>query len=101
MVKARGSAAAGRAASASSAAAAITFIAGERYAILDAARACFVQFGFARTSIDDIAARYPDAQAALRGRASRLFRVYEILCVETWAIIADAPMARDFYQGLP
>jgi AcrR family transcriptional regulator len=103
-----------------------------RRAILDAARSCFVQFGYAKTSIDDIAtrarisrplvyrkfknkediygavfedifsARYPAAQAILRGRGTRkerLFKVYDLLCVDTWAIIADAPMARDFYQA--
>jgi AcrR family transcriptional regulator len=103
-----------------------------RRAILDAALACFVQFGYAKTSLDDIArraglsrpllyrkyrnkedifsavyddvfeARYPLAEAVLAARGSRrekLIRIYEILCVETWALVMDAPMAKEFYDA--
>lgn len=103
-----------------------------RRAILDAALACFVQFGYAKTSLDDIArraglsrpllyrkyrnkedifgavyddvfeARYPVVEQILAGRGSRrakLRRVYEVLCVEPWAIVMDAPMAREFYDA--
>lgn len=103
-----------------------------RRAILDAALACFVQFGYAKTSLDDIAkranlsrpllyrkyrnkedifgavfddvyeARYPAAEAALAGRGSRrdkLLQVYELLCVEPWALVMDAPMAQEFYDA--
>jgi TetR/AcrR family transcriptional regulator, transcriptional repressor of aconitase len=103
-----------------------------RRAILDAALACFVQFGYAKTSLDDIAkranlsrpllyrkyrnkediftavyddvfeARYPVAETILAGRGSRrdkLFRLYEVLCIEPWALIMDAPMAQDLYDA--
>jgi AcrR family transcriptional regulator len=103
-----------------------------RRAILDAAFACFVQFGYAKTSLDDIAkranlsrpllyrkyknkeaiysavyddvfeTRYPLAEAVLAGRASRrdkLIRIYEILCVDTWAIVMDSPMAQEFWDA--
>ena len=85
-----------------------------------------LQFGYAKTSLDDIAkranlsrpllyrkyknkediygavyddvfeARYPIAEEILAGRGSRrdkLFRIYEVLCVETWALVMGAPMA--------
>jgi len=103
-----------------------------RRTILDAARACFVQFGYAKTSLDDIArraslsrpllyrkyrnkedifgavyddvyeARYPLAEAIVAGRGSRrdrLLRLYELLCVEPWALVMDAPMAQEFYDA--
>jgi AcrR family transcriptional regulator len=103
-----------------------------RRAILDAALACFVQFGYAKTSLDDIArranlsrpllyrkyrnkediftavyddvyeSRYPVAEEILAGRGSRrdkLFRIYEVLCVEPWALIMNAPMAQDLYDA--
>lgn len=103
-----------------------------RRAILDAALACFVQFGYAKTSLDDIAkranlsrpllyrkyknkedifgavyddvfeARYPIVEQVLAGKGSRrdkLGRIYEVLCVETWALVMDAPMAREFYDA--
>src|SRR5690349_18026019 len=101
-----------------------------RRAILDAALACFVQFGYAKTSLDDIArranlsrpllyrkyrnkedifgavyddvyeARYPAAEEIAAGRGARkdrLLRIYELLCVEPWALVMDAPMAQEFY----
>ncbi len=103
-----------------------------RRTILDAALSCFVQFGYAKTSLDDIArranlsrpllyrkyrnkedifgavydnvfeARYPAAEEILAGRGSRrdkLLRVYELLCVEPWALVMDAPMAQEFYDA--
>jgi AcrR family transcriptional regulator len=103
-----------------------------RRTILDAALACFVQYGYAKTSLDDIArranlsrpllyrkyrnkeaiygavyddvfdSRYPAAEEVLAGKGSRkdkLFRIYEILCVDTWAIVRDAPMAHEFYEA--
>src|SRR5262245_48466064 len=103
-----------------------------RRAILDAALACFSRFGYAKTSLDDIArranlsrpllyrkyrnkedifsavyddvfeARYPIAARILAGRGSRrakLLRIYEVLCVETWALVRDAPMAQEFYDA--
>ena len=103
-----------------------------RRAILDAARACFIQFGYAKTSLDDIArranlsrpllyrkyknkediygavyddvfeARYPIAEQILAGRGSRrdkLLGIYEVLCVEPWALVMDAPMAQEFYEA--
>jgi AcrR family transcriptional regulator len=103
-----------------------------RRAILDAARACFVQFGYAKTSLDDIArranlsrpllyrkyrnkedifgavyddvyeARYPLAEEIVAGRGARkdkLLRLYELLCVEPWALVMDAPMAQEFYEA--
>ncbi|HWU89405.1 MAG TPA: TetR/AcrR family transcriptional regulator [Kofleriaceae bacterium] len=103
-----------------------------RREILDAALACFVQFGYAKTSLDDIArranlsrpllyrkyknkediygavyddvfeTRYPIAEQVLAGRGSRkarLYRIYEVLCVETWALVRDAPMAQEFYDA--
>jgi TetR/AcrR family transcriptional regulator, transcriptional repressor of aconitase len=106
--------------------------AARRRVILDAALACFVQYGYAKTSLDDIAkranlsrpllyrkfrnkedifsavyddvfeARYPLAEEALAARGSRrdkLLRIYEILCVETWGLVMDAPMAEDFYKA--
>ena len=103
-----------------------------RRAILDAALACFIQFGYAKTSLDDIAkraslsrpllyrkyrnkedifgavyddvfeSRYPAAAEILTGRGSRrdkLLRLYELLCVDTWALVMDAPMAQEFYDA--
>jgi AcrR family transcriptional regulator len=103
-----------------------------RRAILDAALACFVQFGYAKTSLDDIArranlsrpllyrkyrnkedifgavyddvyeARYPLAEEIVTGRGSRkdrLLRLYELLCVEPWALVMDAPMAQEFHDA--
>jgi TetR/AcrR family transcriptional regulator, transcriptional repressor of aconitase len=103
-----------------------------RRAILDAALACFSRFGYAKTSLDDIArranlsrpllyrkyrnkeaifsavyddvfeARYPIAERILAGRGSRrdkLLRIYEVLCVETWALVMDAPMAQEFHDA--
>ena len=103
-----------------------------RRAILDAALSCFVQFGYAKTSLDDIArranlsrpllyrkfrnkedifgavyddvfeARYPAAEAILAGRGARrakLMQVYELLCVEPWALVMDAPAVQEFYDA--
>lgn len=103
-----------------------------RREILDAASACFLQFGYAKTSLDDIARRaglsrpliyrkfknkeaifaavYDDvfetrhAQAVeiAGGRGSRrdkLTRVCELLAIEPWALIADAPSVAEFYDA--
>lgn len=103
-----------------------------RRAILDAALSCFTQFGYAKTSLDDIArranlsrpllyrkyrnkedifgavydgvyeARYPIVEQILAGKGSRrdkLRRMVEILCIEPWALVMDAPMAREFYDA--
>ena len=106
--------------------------AARRRAILDAARSCFLQFGFAKTSLDDIAkranlsrpllyrkyknkedifgavyddvfdSRYPLAEQALAGRGSKrdkLLRIYDLIVVETWAMVMDTPMAKEFYDA--
>jgi AcrR family transcriptional regulator len=106
--------------------------AARRRTILDAAQGCFLQFGYAKTSLDDIAKRanlsrpllyrkfknkedifgavYDDvfetrgaeAQQILAGRGSKrdkLVRIYELLAIETWAIIAGAPMLAEFYDA--
>lgn len=103
-----------------------------RRTILDAARSCFLQFGFAKTSLDDIAkranlsrpllyrkyknkedifgavyddvfdARYPLAEEVLAGRGSKrekLLRIYELIVVDTWAMVMDTPMAKEFYEA--
>lgn len=103
-----------------------------RRTILDAALSCFIQFGYAKTSLDDIArrarlsrpllyrkyrnkedifgavyddvfeSRYPAAEAILAGRAARrdkLLQLYELMCVETWALVMDAPAAQEFYDA--
>jgi AcrR family transcriptional regulator len=103
-----------------------------RQAILDAARHCFLQFGYAKTSLDDIARRagisrpliyrkyrnkeevlgalfeyllewrYPLAQEAVAARGSRrtrLLRLYEILLLEPWDEVMNAPMASEFYDA--
>ena len=103
-----------------------------RRAILDAALSCFLQFGYAKTSLDDIAkranlsrpllyrkyrnkedifgavyddvfdSRYPLAKEALEGRGSKadkLLRIYDLIVVETWAMVMDTPMAREFYDA--
>jgi AcrR family transcriptional regulator len=106
--------------------------AARRRTILDAALECFLQFGYSKTSLDDIAKRanlsrpllyrkyknkeaifgavYDDvfetrfAQAVdiAAGRGSRrdkLTRICELVMVDTWALIADAPMASEFYDA--
>jgi AcrR family transcriptional regulator len=103
-----------------------------RRAILDAALACFSRFGYAKTSLDDIArranlsrpllyrkfrnkedifsavyddvfeSRYPIAEQIAAGRGSRrdkLLQIYEVMCVEPWALVMDAPAAREFYDA--
>ena len=103
-----------------------------RRVLLDAARACFLQFGYAKTSLDDIAkranisrpliyrkfknkealfgavyddtfdARYPQAEQVLAGRGPRrdkLLRLYEIIVIETWAMMMNTPMASEFYEA--
>lgn len=102
-----------------------------RQEIIDAARACFLQFGYAKTSLDDIArragisrpliyrkfknklevfgavydatfdAQYPLADEVLAGRGSRkekLGRIYELVVVDTWAVVAG-PMAGEFFAA--
>lgn len=106
--------------------------AARRRTILDAARACFLQFGFAKTSLDDIArranlsrpllyrkfknkedifgavyddvfdSRYPLAAEVLAGRGSKaekLLRIYDLIVVDTWALVMDSPMAKEFYEA--
>jgi AcrR family transcriptional regulator len=106
--------------------------AARRRAILDAAQACFLQFGYAKTSLDDIArranlsrpllyrkfknkedifgavyddvfeTRYVQVVEIAGGRGSRrdkLTRIYEVIAIETWALIAEAPMAAEFYDA--
>jgi TetR/AcrR family transcriptional regulator, transcriptional repressor of aconitase len=103
-----------------------------RRVLLDAARACFLQFGYAKTSLDDIAkranisrpliyrkfknkealfaavyddtfdARYPQAEQVLAGRGARrdkLLRLYEIVVIDTWAMMMTTPMASEFYEA--
>lgn len=103
-----------------------------RRTILDAALACFLQFGYAKTSLDDIAkranlsrpllyrkyknkeaiyaavyddvhdARYPAAEVVLAGPGApreKLLRIYELLWIETWNLVMEAPAAREFYDA--
>lgn len=103
-----------------------------RRVLLDAARACFLQYGYTKTSLDDIAkranisrpliyrkyknkealfgaayddtfdARYPQAEQVLAGRGSKrdkLLRIYELIVVETWAMMMSSPMASEFYEA--
>jgi TetR/AcrR family transcriptional regulator, transcriptional repressor of aconitase len=103
-----------------------------RRVLLDAARACFLQFGYTKTSLDDIArranlsrpliyrkyknkealfgavyddtfdAQYPQAEQVLAGRGSKrdkLVRIYELVVIETWAIMMTSPMAAEFYEA--
>jgi len=103
-----------------------------RREILDAALACFLQFGYAKTSLDDIAQKagisrpllyrkfknkedifgacyddvfnklYPRVEAILEGRGSKkdkLVQVCEIVCIETWQLMMNAPMVREFYDA--
>src|SRR5215469_254283 len=106
--------------------------AARRSAILQAARACFLQYGYAKTSLEDIAKRanvsrpliytkfknkeeifaavfedmierrYPDAVQALAEQGSqrdKLLKIYEILLVEPWDEMQNAPMAIEFYEA--
>lgn len=103
-----------------------------RRVLLDAARSCFLQFGYTKTSLDDIAkranisrpliyrkfknkealfaavyddtfdARYPEAEKVLAGRGSKrdkLIQIYEIVVIETWAMMMNTPMAAEFYEA--
>lgn len=103
-----------------------------RRVILDAAHACFLQYGYGKTSLDDIAKRarltrsllyrtfqnkeeifaavydefytkqYPVVDAALAGRGSRkdkLSKVCEIVFVNPWALMHDAPAALEFFDA--
>lgn len=103
-----------------------------RRVIIEAALACFLQFGYAKTSLEDIArrarlsrpllyqkfankdaifaaayedvfaAQYPRAHAVLDerlGRRDKLLRVCEIMVIEPWTIIGDAPMAAEFHAA--
>ncbi len=103
-----------------------------RRVILDAALGCFLQFGYAKTSLEDIAQRaglsrpllyqkyankdailaaayehvyaalYPRAHAVLGerlGNRDKLARVCEIMVLEPWTILCDAPMAADFQSA--
>jgi AcrR family transcriptional regulator len=98
---------------------------------LAAAEWCFLNFGFAKTTFDDIAKRasisrpliyrkfaskedifagvfdqgfeerFPKAESAMAARGTkreRLFRVMEILLLEPWADMVNAPMASEFYE---
>jgi len=101
-----------------------------RRQILVAAEWCFLNFGFAKTTFDDIAKRanisrpliyrkfaskeeifagvfdqgfeerFPKAEAAMAARGTkreRLFRTMEVLLLEPWADMVNAPMASEFY----
>ena len=103
-----------------------------RRVLLDAARACFLQFGYTKTSLDDIAkranlsrpliyrkfknkealfgavyddtfdAQYPQAEQVLAGRGAKrdkLFRLYELIVVDTWAVLMSSPMPSEFYEA--
>ncbi len=96
-----------------------------------AAEWCFLHFGFAKTTFDDIAKRasisrpliyrkfaskeeifagvfdqgfeerFPKAEAAMASKGTkreRLFRVMEVLLLEPWADVVNAPMASEFYE---
>ena len=98
--------------------------------ILVAAEWCFLNFGFDKTTFDDIAKRasisrpliyrkfknkeeifaavfdqgfeerFPKAEAAMAAKGSRrdrLFRTMQILLLEPWAEMVNAPMASEFY----
>lgn len=101
-----------------------------RRAILEAARWCFLNFGYAKTTFDDIAKRanisrpliyrkfknkeelfagvfdeghaerFPRAEAAMASKGTkreRLFRTMEVLLLEPWAEMVNAPMASEYY----
>jgi AcrR family transcriptional regulator len=106
--------------------------AARRTEILESAKACFLRFGYAKTSLDDIAktaglsrpllyrkfsnkeaifeALYNEvfetqlriaAGSLAKGGSARvkLTRVCEIKCVEPYAMIMEAPMAKEFWAA--
>lgn len=103
-----------------------------RRVIVDAARACFLQFGYAKTSLDDIAKRanisrpliyrqfrnkdeifgvvydeafdskYPAVDGVMAGswsKRDKLLRIYELVCVDTWALVAGTPMSTEYWEA--
>ncbi|MFT3697083.1 MAG: TetR/AcrR family transcriptional regulator [Kofleriaceae bacterium] len=102
--------------------------AARRREILAAAEQCFFTFGFAKTSIDDIARaagvsrpllyrKYKNKEAIFQSiydqvftsalanaakitsgsKRERLAQYCQIVCVDTYALIADTPVAREFW----
>lgn len=103
-----------------------------RAKVLAAARWCFLNFGFAKTSFEDIAkraklsrtllyrtfkdkedvyravfvewllSRHPEARRVASGRgaaADRLFSVAQLLLLEPWAEMVNAPMGAEFLES--
>ena len=106
-------------------------VAARRTSVVQAARWCFLHFGYGKTSLEDIAkranitrtllyrlfenkeaiylgvfedwveTRYPAAMQAAIGpgsKAERLFKVCEVMLLDTWVEIEGAPMAHEFYD---
>ncbi|HET9990473.1 MAG TPA: TetR/AcrR family transcriptional regulator [Kofleriaceae bacterium] len=103
-----------------------------RAEILEAAKSCFLRYGYGKTSLDDIAkqaglsrpllyrkfankeaifsavydavflAQFEKAVLITTGpgsAASRLVSMIEVVCVEPYAMILQAPMAEEFYAA--
>ena len=106
--------------------------AARRREILEAAKTCFLKYGYGKTSLDDIAqeaklsrpllyrkfankeaifaALYDEVcSAQLRAaapvvlgkgtKAEKLLRICELVCVEPYALIREAPMAQEFWAA--
>lgn len=106
--------------------------AARRREILEAAKTCFLKYGYGKTSLDDIAresglsrpllyrkfankeaifaALYDDVCVAqLRAsapvvlgkgsKAARLARICELVCIEPYELISQAPMAQEFWAA--
>jgi len=103
-----------------------------RAEILEAAKSCFLRYGYGKTSLDDIAkeaglsrpllyrkyankeaifsavydavflAQFDKAVPIAEGRGSkrdRLLRMIEVVCVEPYSLILQAPMAEEFWTA--
>jgi len=103
-----------------------------RAEILEAAKSCFLRYGYGKTSLDDIAkeaglsrpllyrkfankeaifsavydavflAQFDKAVPIAEGRGSkrdRLLRMVEVVCVEPYSLILQAPMADEFWSA--
>lgn len=103
-----------------------------RAEILEAAKSCFLRYGYGKTSLDDIAkeaglsrpllyrkfankeaifsavydavflAQFDKAVPIAEGRGSkrdRLLRMIEVVCVEPYSLILQAPMAEEFWAA--
>lgn len=103
-----------------------------RAEILEAAKSCFLRYGYGKTSLDDIAkqaglsrpllyrkfankeaifsavydavflAQFDQAVPIARGpgtKQDRLLRMVEVVCVEPYSLILQAPMASEFWAA--